>query len=150
MKSSRQRDGDLSHESSAPAGFSCGRPHCDVCGWTEVSLYPETVIAHCSCHAAFRNFSLIAHSRGEVMAHWSCMLTVLPISQGKYLIDLLFSCDIDLSPVGHGRGILTGIFCVLNEKHGNALHLFGQNARFRVSSIEKAPSLLLGKRVLKN
>ena len=40
-----------------------------------------------------------------VLAHRSSMLTVLPISQGKYLIGLLFSCDSDHSPVGHGRGI---------------------------------------------
>ena len=51
------------------------------------------------------------------MAHRSCMLTVLPISQGKYLIDLLFSCYSDHSPVGHVRGILTGCFYELNEKH---------------------------------
>ena len=62
------------------------RPHCDVCGWTEVSLCPETVIAHCNCHAAFRNFSVVARSLGEVVAHRSCMLTVLPISQGRYLM----------------------------------------------------------------
>ena len=123
LGSFRQRDGNLSHESLAPAGFSCGRPHCDVCGWTEVSLYPETVIAHCSCHAAFRNFSFIARSLCEVMAHRSCMLTVLPISQGRYLIDLLFSCHLMAFTYSQERGQNMRIFDVQNEKQSRALHL---------------------------
>ena len=58
---------------------------------------PETVIAHCSCHAAFRNFSFIALLLSRVMAHRSCMLTVLPISQGRYLIDF-YSVVLSSSP----------------------------------------------------
>ena len=59
------------------AGFSCGRPHCDVCGWTEVSLSPGRVIAHWRCHLPFGPIVLsLGRSRG-VLAHRPCMLTVL-------------------------------------------------------------------------
>ena len=34
------------HELLAPPRFSPSRPHCDVCGWTEVSLSFLLVIAH--------------------------------------------------------------------------------------------------------
>ena len=34
--------------------FSCGRPHCDVCGWTEVSLLPLPVMANVECPSTFK------------------------------------------------------------------------------------------------
>ena len=42
----------------------------------------------------FGSSVFLARLPSRVMAHQSCMLTVLPISQGKYLIDLLFNCQI--------------------------------------------------------
>ena len=38
------------------------RPHCDVCGWTEVSLSSETVIAQNSCWLPFGSMILIART----------------------------------------------------------------------------------------
>jgi len=59
---SGRQTADLSHRVLPSPQVLRSRPHCDVCGWTEVSLYPETVIAHSSCHTAFRNFSFFARS----------------------------------------------------------------------------------------
>ena len=67
------------------------RPHCDVCGWTEVSLSPGIVIAHWSCYLPFWPIVFIARPYG-VLAHRPCMLTgVNRISQRKYLTDCIFN-----------------------------------------------------------
>ena len=68
------------HGNLTPMWFSQSRPHCDVCGWTEVSLSSETVIAQNSCWLPFGSMTLIARPFG-VMAYRSCMLTGV----GRYL-----------------------------------------------------------------
>ena len=55
------------------AGFSCGRPHCDVCGWTEVSLSPGRVIAHWSRHLPFGSMVLSLALTGSWRTGPACL-----------------------------------------------------------------------------
>ena len=82
---------DWPHRNLTSSGISGGRPHCDVCGWTEVSLSLCILYRLEVINLVFPHMILLARALFAVLAYLRDWLTVLAAIQGMYWLFLLFN-----------------------------------------------------------